>query len=147
MRRAMAALLLATIITACRPHADNAGQETPRSFVAEQPQGRTFDNPFNIGPHETVEVPVDESPEAQPKPDPGSNITDIGIDNARTTGTLPTPSVPVSSSPGEAGSCNDGKRLCGDMTSCEDARFHLQQCGMHRLDGDGDGTPCEKICG
>lgn len=39
------------------------------------------------------------------------------------------------------------KRYCREMTSCEEALFHLEQCGLMRLDGDGDGVPCEKICG
>ena len=39
-----------------------------------------------------------------------------------------------------------GKQYCGEMTSCAEARFHLTQCGLTRLDGDGDGTPCESIC-
>ena len=38
------------------------------------------------------------------------------------------------------------KRTCGEMTSCAEARFHLETCGLSRLDGDNDGTPCESIC-
>lgn len=41
----------------------------------------------------------------------------------------------------------EGKRVCGQMTSCDEAYFHLQQCGVSRLDGDKDGVPCESICG
>jgi hypothetical protein len=36
---------------------------------------------------------------------------------------------------------------CGDLRSCDDAYFYLRQCGLHRLDADGDGMPCEKLCG
>lgn len=39
------------------------------------------------------------------------------------------------------------KRYCKEMTSCEEAKFYLTQCGLSRLDGDGDGIPCENICG
>lgn len=39
--------------------------------------------------------------------------------------------------------CNDGKRTCKDMDSCADARTHLEQCGMTKLDRDG--VPCEKV--
>jgi hypothetical protein len=39
------------------------------------------------------------------------------------------------------------KRYCGEMTSCAEAYFYLNQCGLRRLDGDGDGVPCERICG
>jgi endonuclease YncB( thermonuclease family) len=38
------------------------------------------------------------------------------------------------------------KRTCGEMESCEEARFHLEHCGLSRLDGDRDGTPCESLC-
>lgn len=41
--------------------------------------------------------------------------------------------------------CGD-KRYCKDMTSCEEAKFYLTQCGLTRMDGDGDGVPCEKLC-
>lgn len=40
----------------------------------------------------------------------------------------------------------DGKRTCGQMSSCDEAYFYLQQCGVSRLDGDKDGVPCESIC-
>ncbi len=38
------------------------------------------------------------------------------------------------------------KRYCREMTSCDEAYFHLETCGLTRLDGDGDGVPCEKLC-
>jgi hypothetical protein len=38
------------------------------------------------------------------------------------------------------------KKNCGDMASCEEAKYHLQQCGNKRLDNDKDGIPCESIC-
>ncbi len=44
-------------------------------------------------------------------------------------------------------SCNSGKRYCKHMNSCAEARFHLTQCGLKRLDRDKDGIPCESICG
>ena len=40
----------------------------------------------------------------------------------------------------------DTKRKCGEMISCEEARFYLEECGLKRLDGDGDGVPCEALC-
>jgi micrococcal nuclease len=42
-------------------------------------------------------------------------------------------------------SCQPKKR-CAQMTSCEEARHYLTLCGWKYLDGDGDGTPCEKLC-
>lgn len=44
-------------------------------------------------------------------------------------------------------SCDDPKPYCKDMKSCEQAKFYLNQCGISRLDRDGDGIPCENICG
>jgi endonuclease YncB( thermonuclease family) len=38
------------------------------------------------------------------------------------------------------------KRYCSQMSSCEEARFYLDVCGLKRLDGNGNGVPCEKIC-
>lgn len=37
------------------------------------------------------------------------------------------------------------KKTCGQMSSCEEAKFQLA-CGNIRLDGDKDGVPCESIC-
>lgn len=38
------------------------------------------------------------------------------------------------------------KRYCKQMSSCAEAIFYLNNCGLKRLDGDGDGTPCESLC-
>ena len=38
------------------------------------------------------------------------------------------------------------KKLCRQMSNCEEAKFYLNNCGITRLDGDGDGVPCEKLC-
>lgn len=38
------------------------------------------------------------------------------------------------------------KRYCSEMSSCEEARHYLTQCGIQTLDGNGDGVPCEKLC-
>jgi endonuclease YncB( thermonuclease family) len=38
------------------------------------------------------------------------------------------------------------KRYCREMSSCAEARFYLQQCGVARLDRDGDGVACEDLC-
>ena len=39
-----------------------------------------------------------------------------------------------------------GKRYCREMTSCEEAKFYLTQCGVSSLDGNHDGVPCAKLC-
>lgn len=38
------------------------------------------------------------------------------------------------------------RKTCGQMASCAEARYHLEQCGNGRLDRDGDGVPCEGLC-
>lgn len=38
------------------------------------------------------------------------------------------------------------KTTCSAMTSCSEAEFYLNSCGITRLDSDQDGTPCESIC-
>jgi hypothetical protein len=38
------------------------------------------------------------------------------------------------------------KRNCREMTSGAEAPFLFEECGLTRLDGDGDGVPCEAVC-
>ena len=41
-----------------------------------------------------------------------------------------------------------GKRECSQMSSCDEARFYIAHCPDTRMDGDGDGVPCEsRWCG
>lgn len=59
------------------------------------------------------------------------------------------PRPPVASSrvrPGAPAWRCTAKTRCAEMRSCSEARYHLQQCGAARLDGDRDGVPCEAIC-
>lgn len=44
-------------------------------------------------------------------------------------------------------SCDNSGKYCKSMSSCAEARFYLEQCGVRRLDRDGDGVPCENVCG
>lgn len=42
----------------------------------------------------------------------------------------------------------DGRKHCSTMTSCEESKFFLKNCPDTRMDGDGDGIPCEdQWCG
>lgn len=50
------------------------------------------------------------------------------------TPTLPEPSLSVR--------C-DGRQYCSQMTSCAEAKAFLRSCPDMRMDGDGDGIPCE----
>ena len=38
----------------------------------------------------------------------------------------------------------DGRTRCSQMTSCEEARYFLQNCPNTQMDGDSDGEPCEQ---
>ncbi len=38
----------------------------------------------------------------------------------------------------------DGRVYCSQMTSCEEATYFLQHCPGVKMDGEGDGVPCEK---
>lgn len=38
------------------------------------------------------------------------------------------------------------RKTCGQMSSCAEARYHLETCGNGRLDRDNDGVPCESLC-
>jgi hypothetical protein len=49
--------------------------------------------------------------------------------------------------PPASGFACGAKRYCTQMTSCAEAMFHFQVCGLRRLDGDQDGVPCERVCG
>jgi endonuclease YncB( thermonuclease family) len=50
---------------------------------------------------------------------------------------------PPASSTG--GRC-EAKRVCRQMTSCAEAQFYLNTCGVRSLDGDNDGIACENLC-
>lgn len=42
----------------------------------------------------------------------------------------------------------DGRVYCREMHSCEEAKWFLQHCAGTKMDGDGDGIPCEdQYCG
>lgn len=38
----------------------------------------------------------------------------------------------------------EGKIHCSEMGSCSEAMFYLKNCPGTKMDGDGDGVPCEK---
>lgn len=46
--------------------------------------------------------------------------------------------------PAGAGFRCDGRKHCSQMTSCAEATFFLRQCPGVKMDGDGDGVPCEE---
>jgi cold shock CspA family protein len=40
--------------------------------------------------------------------------------------------------------CEPRKTYCSEMSSCAEAYFHQERCGGTKMDGDGDGIPCEQ---
>ena len=38
----------------------------------------------------------------------------------------------------------DGRQHCSQMSSCEEAKFFIRNCPDTKMDGDGDGVPCEQ---
>lgn len=38
----------------------------------------------------------------------------------------------------------DGRLHCSQMTSCSEAKLFLKHCPGVKMDGDGDGVPCEQ---
>ena len=48
-----------------------------------------------------------------------------------------------SSAPAPAYRC-DGRQYCSQMTSCAEAKFFLKNCPGVKMDGNGDGVPCEQ---
>ena len=66
-----------------------------------------------------------------------------------TSAAAPAPAAPAASAPPattSGGFTCAGKRYCREMTSCEEAKFYLTQCGVRSLDGNHDGVPCETLC-
>ncbi len=133
---ATALLLLASCGTEPQPDAD----ETPAALVGApaMQEGPRIDNPFAGG--NTVM-----SPDAASTTDPLTRIESDPVSDPDTPRETPAYVPPAEQS--ARFSCSPPKRVCREMASCEEAVFHLEQCGVSRLDGDGDGTPCEKICG
>lgn len=54
--------------------------------------------------------------------------------------------VVVSATQSQSGFTCGSKRTCSQMSSCEEAKFYLNQCRVSRLDRDHDGVPCENRC-
>ncbi len=51
--------------------------------------------------------------------------------------------TPIASTSSSSFSC-DGRKYCSQMKSCAEAHFFLANCPGVKMDGDKDGTPCEK---
>ena len=51
--------------------------------------------------------------------------------------------APVRSATAEGFKC-DGRTHCSQMRSCSEAMYFLQHCPGTKMDGNGDGEPCEE---
>jgi cold shock CspA family protein len=56
---------------------------------------------------------------------------------------LPASDEPAVSLPSGSGYSCDGRTMCPQMTSCEEATYFIRHCPNTQMDGDGDGVPCE----
>ena len=56
--------------------------------------------------------------------------------------TAPAPVATAISKPG--GFQCDGRQYCAQMKSCAEAKYFLLNCPGVKMDGDGNGIPCEK---
>lgn len=50
---------------------------------------------------------------------------------------------PKKSTPSTVYQC-DGRQYCSQMHSCEEAKYFIRHCLHTKMDGDGDGVPCEQ---
>jgi len=51
--------------------------------------------------------------------------------------------APVQMAAPSSGSLCDGRTMCSQMTSCAEAEYFIRNCPDTKMDGDGDGRPCE----
>lgn len=65
-------------------------------------------------------------------------------DSASSSG--PIPASVRSSTPSSQGFACDGRQHCSQMSSCAEAEYFLRHCPDTKMDGDGDGEPCERQC-
>lgn len=72
----------------------------------------------------------------------GMPAAPVGSEAEAPAGLLQTP-LPIQTA---SANC-EGGATCAEAGDCAKAKFYLEVCGVKRLDGDGDGIPCEKLCG
>ena len=62
---------------------------------------------------------------------------------ASTPAVVSSPGTAPGELPGRSSRC-DGRTHCSQMTSCAEAKYFLSNCPGVKMDGDGDGIPCEE---
>jgi Excalibur calcium-binding domain len=85
-----------------------------------------------------VAVAVEKPAAVQEKTAASSQSTQSSEKSTPTASNSPTLPAPSSSF-----SC-DGRKYCSQMKSCAEAKYFLANCPGVKMDGDKDGTPCEK---
>ncbi len=80
-----------------------------------------------------------ESVEPLPPPEPTFDVETPAPAAARSE-----PASDMESPAQEPGRQCDGRVYCSQMTSCEEATWFLQHCPGTKMDGEGDGVPCER---
>lgn len=83
---------------------------------------------------------------ACPTTTPQPSVQTSGTSPTTTGGSPDTTETSGGSSNDSSGFTCAGKKTCGQMSSCAEAEFYLNTCGVSRLDGDKDGVPCESLC-
>ena len=72
------------------------------------------------------------------------------ITNESLLSTPPTPATFKPNTPSAASASSfrcDGRQHCSQMSSYDEAVFFLRNCPNTKMDGDGDGIPCERQFG
>ena len=95
-----------------------------------------------VAPQPEVEgiAPRRERPQAAAKP-LASQAPD-GV--AQTPAQEPTPPPQAPEMPPAPSFSCQGKTRCSEMVSCPEAEYYLSHCPNVKIDGDGDGIPCEE---
>ncbi|GAC1619461.1 MAG: hypothetical protein NVS9B10_00180 [Nevskia sp.] len=87
--------------------------------------------------HEPSCKPAETPPPAADKAQSGGRGTPAAAIESPTRGTA-----------GDGAFHCDGRQRCSQMTSCAEAKYFLSHCPTVKMDGDGDGIPCEdQFCG
>ena len=83
---------------------------------------------------------------SQPNPTYPSDFRRMG--KGQTTAPTQTQEIATTIAPtvSDSGASCGSKRYCKQMATCAEARHYLNDCGVSRLDRDGDGVPCESLC-
>jgi cold shock CspA family protein len=91
-----------------------------------------------------IVAPTEQMPIVRPVVDEGAGA--LAVPPPATAPAL-VPGMAPTIAPAPAFSCQ-GKTYCTQMTSCAEATFYLKNCPGVKIDGDGDGIPCEdQLCG